>query len=803
MVRIQTLLILAFVALGADAPARACAPWISGSAEKEGVPAADMLVTIELADPGPFCEPATFTDYTDQNGEFSYCVGCTGTVTVTIEDESRTHVVNGYTEFGVWEIVGVPGDNDRDGLVDAEELQLLQAYAPQLRLHWTEDRLPASVGWLLPRSYLRYTHDDGCSDCEIIGRGSVTNENITEQCHRNKSGWPWCNHEGSCNPSDSYMGSGFRVGFFLQQHNEDHAGSGDHGDWVTYGHAFSRSGGGVVLQYWVFYAYNDSYLGWNHEGDWELVAVYLDAAGEVVEVKLSAHEDFTPRQPHELEWVDGTHPVVYVANGSHANYHGTTGGPLGDCLDAPFYDNCNELGVWWNTWDEQEFGGILWLGERSRHVAAANWLRYSGRWGEIGVSDDTSGPHGPAYQSGRWLDGRAAETCDNGVDDDIDGAVDEPECVPPPDFRVDEVEPAIRVDGEARRIVAWPGDSFPLRLTVQNEGGGFGGTLPVAVHLSPDIYLDDGDVLLEACCELPPMAGGSTVGPLPTRTATIPLGTPASSYRLIAVADPDDLIDEGSGGDNDNQDASLKEVRVIEEALVVENFEDGVANGFTAELGDWSVVQGSYEGIAPNGDYNDSVSLIDLAESSVVIEFDAKALAGDGAWFPYFGAILRFVDAANTLRLDVHHRADGGARLRLIGWDGGGDHVLHGQVDLPQSLATGWHHYRIEDTGCETAVFVDKTLVLEAVYATSVSNGHRGFFVNTGDHVAFDNLVIESLDTDGDDDGWDECEDCDDTRSGVNPGAAESCNNSYDDDCDGQVNEGCGGSKYDMHEDQS
>ncbi|TAK04912.1 hypothetical protein EPO33_02845 [Patescibacteria group bacterium] len=33
--------------------------------------------------------------------------------------------------------------------------------------------------------------------------------------------------------------------------------------------------------------------------------------------------------------------------------------------------------------------------------------------------------------------------------------------------------------------------------------------------------------------------------------------------------------------------------------------------------------------------------------------------------------------------------------------------------------------------------------------------------------------------------------DCDDARSGVNPGASESCSTSFDDDCDGTVNEGC------------
>ncbi|RMF56048.1 hypothetical protein D6745_00480 [Candidatus Woesearchaeota archaeon] len=45
--------------------------------------------------------------------------------------------------------------------------------------------------------------------------------------------------------------------------------------------------------------------------------------------------------------------------------------------------------------------------------------------------------------------------------------------------------------------------------------------------------------------------------------------------------------------------------------------------------------------------------------------------------------------------------------------------------------------------------------------------------------------------TDGDTDGYGAVCDCDDSKSGVNPGHAEVCSTSYDDDCDGTVNEGC------------
>jgi len=48
------------------------------------------------------------------------------------------------------------------------------------------------------------------------------------------------------------------------------------------------------------------------------------------------------------------------------------------------------------------------------------------------------------------------------------------------------------------------------------------------------------------------------------------------------------------------------------------------------------------------------------------------------------------------------------------------------------------------------------------------------------------------VDTDGD--GWTTCNgDCDDGNPNVNPGQSEICSTGFDDDCDGYVNEGCGG----------
>ncbi len=94
-----------------------------------------------------------------------------------------------------------------------------------------------------------------------------------------------------------------------------------------------RQDGWVILQYWLFYPFNDwrsGFFGANdHEADWEKIFVYLsesEATGEVVPewVAYAAHNytgDNLRRRwdDPEVEKV-GEHPVIYVGAGSHASY---------------------------------------------------------------------------------------------------------------------------------------------------------------------------------------------------------------------------------------------------------------------------------------------------------------------------------------------------------------------------------------------------------------------------------------------------------------------------------------------------
>jgi len=85
----------------------------------------------------------------------------------------------------------------------------------------------------------------------------------------------------------------------------------------------------ISLQYHFFYAFNDWRLAANginhHEGDWEMVAVYLKN-DEPYSVLFSQHGSGAMelwkniRCAKDQDGNETTHPIIYVALGSHANY---------------------------------------------------------------------------------------------------------------------------------------------------------------------------------------------------------------------------------------------------------------------------------------------------------------------------------------------------------------------------------------------------------------------------------------------------------------------------------------------------
>ena len=98
----------------------------------------------------------------------------------------------------------------------------------------------------------------------------------------------------------------------------------------TYHGRVVRVGGYTVLQYWLFYVFNDwrsTFAGVNdHEADWELVCVYLadDAAGRLAPRWVAASSHDHAGDELRRRWDDprlvrqGDHPVVFAGAGSHS-----------------------------------------------------------------------------------------------------------------------------------------------------------------------------------------------------------------------------------------------------------------------------------------------------------------------------------------------------------------------------------------------------------------------------------------------------------------------------------------------------
>ena len=106
-----------------------------------------------------------------------------------------------------------------------------------------------------------------------------------------------------------------------------------HPDPVYYGRILHKTDKGTnhwtILQYHFFYAFNDWRFAANgmnhHEADWEMVAIYLKN-DEPYAVLFSQHgagnmEKWeNARLAVDMQGNETTHPLVYVALGSHANY---------------------------------------------------------------------------------------------------------------------------------------------------------------------------------------------------------------------------------------------------------------------------------------------------------------------------------------------------------------------------------------------------------------------------------------------------------------------------------------------------
>jgi hypothetical protein len=179
-----------------------------------------------------------------------------------------------------------------------------------------------------------------------------------------------------------------------------------------------RSEAAVVLEYWLFY-YDDVYsyfyppsdLIWqSHEGDWESIAIVLSPDGAPLEAAFSQHCVGQRRSWSSTQRVDGTHPVAYVAVGSHASYFAPGLHPLDPaCVPAAALALLRQHGLP----DPVDYAGIgvseMPLLERIND--GDGWAVFPGYWGELqyfhspftGTVPFGTAPVGPAFH-GLWAD---------------------------------------------------------------------------------------------------------------------------------------------------------------------------------------------------------------------------------------------------------------------------------------------------------------------------------------------------------------------------------------------------------------
>jgi uncharacterized delta-60 repeat protein len=157
----------------------------------------------------------------------------------------------------------------------------------------------------------------------------------------------------------------------------------------TYAHVV-RADGSTWIEYWFYYYYNNGSFGVDdHEGDWEGIAVKLDADYAVEHVVFSEHSGASSCTLGQFQRSTDGGPVVYVANGSHASEPG----PGFWTSDFPGIDDSVFP-------DASVIAPVVPTVNLISH-AAPNWVDWPGKWG--GSGNSPQGPAGPEH-SARWAD---------------------------------------------------------------------------------------------------------------------------------------------------------------------------------------------------------------------------------------------------------------------------------------------------------------------------------------------------------------------------------------------------------------
>ncbi len=258
--------------------------------------------------------------------------------------------------------------------------QTVERFAPEVRLHPEERYFPSSVTWYLERTQMRRAIAGG-SDHPTVAAGELHATQLP-----------------TLDVKDYRAGHRKPSNYFLQIANDGHEVATRHGKLntaVVYVHVRkpAHHAKGYDIQYWFFYPYSGPLIGGPvggaHEGDWEHVTVRVDQSLRHIKKIFYAAHDSEGRwlRPSQIRFQHKTHPVVYSGRWGHASY-ARPGVHARGMLPA---DHTADGGAVWQTWKKFKI-----VADESGPRSGINWLRYAGRWGEVGAL--FSGPRGPAFQ---------------------------------------------------------------------------------------------------------------------------------------------------------------------------------------------------------------------------------------------------------------------------------------------------------------------------------------------------------------------------------------------------------------------
>src|SRR5215471_5791747 len=244
-------------------------------------------------------------------------------------------------------VLSPPADNDHDGIDDGLEQQLAETFAPVVIFEPGEENYPVNVDWHLQRATLRYHEDCGIG---CIGDVDETVPIAPNPVGGQSSllGPPW-SHPDSWGPGHEFphcdsgnhqhgristaaadpdgegpTGYSDQATFFLADLSDDQRiGSLDPGQWVTYYHCYPTAEGGVMIQYWHTFAYNDFPFD-DHGGDWDAsIQVQLGSDLKLEGVWFSRHLDDHPGTFMNVgltKYRDTQHTLVTIDGGGHASF---------------------------------------------------------------------------------------------------------------------------------------------------------------------------------------------------------------------------------------------------------------------------------------------------------------------------------------------------------------------------------------------------------------------------------------------------------------------------------------------------